>query len=103
MNIIAGVTKIAVWYCFTEFGAEMAFFTLCYSMHADERDVWDIMIKQNIIIPAFLVMAAVAFTPLFASMAIIFFMAVNTGWCHFIFIEIASMAIIAGRFFVFSQ
>ena len=47
-------------------------------MHAYQRESGQIMVKQNVLIPASLVMTVIAGAPLFAFVNIIFLVAGNT-------------------------
>jgi len=78
MNIIIGMACIAFRRGLNVVWREMAFVTLCCRVHADQWKPCLIVIKGGVTVPAFFVMAIVAFFPLFAFMCIIIFVAVET-------------------------
>ena len=81
----------------------MAFFTGCYCVHAYQRETGQIMVKQNVFIPACLVMAVITGTTLFAFVYIIFLVAADTVGLQLVLIQIALVAVIAGNILVFSK
>ena len=72
------MATIAFIFGFTVLSTEMTFFALCGGVHADERETGKVVVEQNITMPAFFVMAAVALFALFAFVNIIFLVAVDT-------------------------
>jgi hypothetical protein len=61
-------------------------------MHSNQRKSCDVMIEQDFLSPASLIMAIVTFSALFTFVYVILFVAANAGYFQFVFIHIAFMA-----------
>ena len=81
----------------------MAFLTSCYCVHAYQRETGQIVVKQNVFIPARLVMTVIAGAALFAFVCIIFLVAADAVGLQLILIQVALVAVITGNILVFSK
>ena len=66
----------------------MAFFTLDGGMHAYEREAGQVMVEENLVMPAFFIVAIFALLALFALMYVIFFVTVNTVALQLVFFNL---------------
>ena len=72
-------------------------------MHPDEWKLREIMVELNIAVPAFLVMAVVAFSPLLAFVNIILPVAGDAVGFYLVLIKVAFVTIIAACLFMFTE
>ena len=81
----------------------MAFLTGSYCVHAYQRKTGQIVVKQNVFIPACLVMAVIAGATLFAFVYIIFLVTGDAVGLQLVLIQVALVTVIAGYILVFSK
>ena len=71
----------------------MTFFALDGSVHAYKRKAGKVVVEENLVMPAFLVVAIFTLLAMFSLMHIIFFVAVNTVGLKLIFFDFSLVAI----------
>lgn len=72
---------------------QVAFFALDGSVHAYQREPGQVVIEKDLVVPAFFVMAVVALLALLAAMNVVFFMALDAIGFHFVFFNLALVAV----------
>jgi len=85
VNIVSRVTIVASGRRRVVCGRKMALITGRRCMHAYQWKMRQVMIKLDVVFPAFLVVAAGALLTLLAFMHIVFFMAVEASGFQFLF------------------
>ena len=97
------MTAIAVRLGLTVLSREMALLAWCRRVHSDEREAGHVMVEQDVVIPAFLVMAAVTLLTLLTIMDVIFLMTAEAAGLQLLFVDIRFMALLTADLFMLSE
>ena len=81
----------------------MALLAWCRRVHTDERKAGHVMVEQDVVIPAFLVMAAVALLTLFTVVYVIFLMTAEAAGLQVLFMDIGFMALVTADLFMLPE